>query len=126
MSFEQVRPERGPNAAGKKFLAVYSTGKGRFSQPAADEWLDEVDRVELYADTEGQRVGIARGGGDDAYTLSCSDRGGPGVGLRSLLRQLGIDYEDMTSSVRLELERDHEEGLLIADAEPLFEEVNDA
>lgn len=124
MSFEKVRPNGGPNPFAKKFLAIYSVGKGRFSKPAADAWLEDVDRVELYADTENRRIGIARGGGDDAYSLNTSNEdGGPSVMVRSLLRQFGIDYEEIDSSVRLELERDHEEGLLIADAEPLFEEA---
>jgi hypothetical protein len=126
MGFEKVTPNGGPNPFARKFISIYATGKGRFSKPAAEEWLDGVERVELYADTEENQIGIALGGDDDAYSLNGrGDDGGPSVHARSLLRQFGIDREKIESAVRLDLEHHPDEGLLVADATPLLEEVSD-
>jgi len=124
MSFERVQKDAsgGPGTS-TSLLAVYPSGEARFNAAAGREWLDDVEYVEFYVDRDSGRIGIARGGDADGAWRLQDDEPGCSVSFRGTLSKLGVDVDDLDASVSLELERDHEEGLLIADAEPLFEEV---
>lgn len=103
-------------------LAVYPNGSARFNGAASQQWLEDVEYVEFYIDHD-DRVGVARGGDADGAWRLQDDEPGCSVSFRGTLSKLGVDVTDLDATVRLELERDHEEGLLIVDADPLYEEV---
>ena len=125
MSFERVR-KTGGNTHETPQLAVYTQLKGRFNKTATEQFFKDVDCVEFYVDIESNRLGIARGGtGPDAYTVRDSGIGAS-VTLRSALGKFGIQAGDIDESVRLPLEQDPDEGLLVADLAPLLEEVRES
>jgi len=122
MGFERVKGGYG-SYRDNPVLSVYSTGTLRFNSVAAREWFDDVDSVTFYVDEEAKRLGIARGDGD--YTVRRQDNcvGIEVYGMQAL-KALGVDPDELESSVRLELEHDPQEGLLVADAAPLLKEVS--
>lgn len=126
MSFERVGKAAGDRSgATTPLLAIYPNGGARFNAAAGREWLDDVEYVEFYVDRDDDRIGIARGGDADGAWRLQDDEPGYSVSFRGTLSKLGIDVDGLDASVHVELEHDHEVGLLIADAEPLFEEVNE-
>jgi len=123
MGFERVEAGYG-SYQDTPILSVYSSGVVRFNSVATRQWLEDVDSVTFYIDEEETRIGIARGDGD--YSLRTQDDrvGAEAYGMQALKR-LGVDPDEIGSSVQLELEHDPAEGLLVADATPLYEEVSD-
>lgn len=125
MSFERVEKRGGRTADVDPLFTIYPRLEGRFNKTATVQYLADVDRVEFFVDTDGTRLGIARGGsGDDSYTL-IRDGSGRAASLRSALREFGLQQGDVEESVALPIEHDPDEGLLVVDLDPLFEEVPD-
>ncbi|MDQ2053197.1 hypothetical protein [Halobellus sp. H-GB7] len=124
MTFDRVEKRHGGSyAKDEPQLAIYPAGTARFNKSASCKWLGDVDVVEFYVDREGRQLGIARGGDpDDAWAL-ISDGPGYGVSFRGILSQFGLSREVIGQTVYLDLDHDASEGLLVADAEPLFDEA---
>lgn len=124
MSFERVR-KGGRPGSDTPMLTIYTNGSARFNKTASENWLEGVERIELYVDEESRQLGIARGGdGPDSFRLR-KDQSGYETTIRSLFDDLGLDRSTMERSARLVLANDIEKGLLVADLEPLFQEVAD-
>ena len=125
MSFERIsKHHTGAASSDDPQLSVYAGGTVRFNAAAVDRWFESVDRVSFYLDQERGRLGVDRGGSEDTYKLSDS-----GAGLecsfRTVLTRLGLTAEDIEGTIRLTLEHDPSEGLLVADLAPL-QEVSEA
>ena len=106
-------------------LAVYANGGARFNATASREWLADVDVVEIYVDRDDGRIGIARGGdAGSGWRLQDGDAGRQ-FSFRGALSELGVAVADIDAPVHLDLAHDVEEGLLIADADPLIQEATD-
>jgi hypothetical protein len=123
VSFERVETRGHAEAP---CITVISDGNTAYiNQPGCEQFFEDVDHVELYADHERGRIGIARNGETGRSTRLRSREGaGLSLSITPLLRSFGIEAADLDSGVRLPLEHDHEEGLLIADAEPLIKEAD--
>jgi hypothetical protein len=127
VSFDRVEKARGGrgNADSEPLLAIYPNATARFNKAACDEWLDGVGVVEFYVDFEAERLGIARGGDPgSAWTLT-ADEPGYSASFRRVLSEIGIHPDDLSETRYLPLEHDPAEGLLVADAAPLFAEVDE-
>ncbi len=106
-------------------FTVYRSGSGRFNKTAVDQWFDGVENVVYYTNPEADQLGISLGGsGADAYTLTHQDTGGAECAITTVLREYGIEVDDLDSSVTLDVERDPEKGLLVVDLTPLVQEVD--
>lgn len=116
------------NGGGDKppYLAIYTDGSGRFNAVAVKQWLADADRVQLYLDTDTNRLAVDPGAeGPDSYKLT-EDGAGRYLELRGPLREFGIDHEEIEQSIPLSLERDAESGILIADLTRVFEAIEDS
>jgi hypothetical protein len=119
MGFDQHRAERNRRALTEPALAIYKNGNGRFNKAAVDEWLSDVDAVELYLDHDAGELGVARGGDptDGAFTLSHDHV----ISVDGILSKFGIRRTDIDTAVHLLFEHDPDEGLFVADLDPLLE-----
>lgn len=124
MTFEHVAKSRRGAGTSQPEASIYPSGRFRLNAAAVREWFDDVDAVEFYVDDESDRLGVARGGSDeDAYPLTFGEHGGAEISFRTVLGRLGIDIEDLDETVHLDLEHDHDEGLIVSDLAPLYEEA---
>lgn len=125
MSIEEIPRLGRTNPLAKKFLSVYDTGRARFSTPAAEAWLADVDHVGVGLDAEQRSIRFAYGADGAQYRLHrACESGGASVYLTTLLAEIGIDPEAIDATLRLELDHDPAAELVVADADPLFQEVD--
>lgn len=122
MSFERVGTRGHAEAP---CITIVADGNTAYvNQAGCEQYFQDVDHVELYADHERSRIGIARNGETGRSTRLRSREGaGLSLSITPLLRAFDITTADLDSGVRLALEHDPDEGLLIADAEPLLKEA---
>ena len=108
-------------------LSLYKNGNARLNRPAVEKFLEGVDSIAFYADTEENRLGINRGDqGPFSKQVQIGDHGGFQFYLGAVLREeFDLLVEDITTSIAVSVEHDADEGLLVADLDP-FLEVNDA
>jgi len=112
---------------GTKQLRLHTGSPGGYLTAATiREWFDDVDTVTLAVDREHSRLGI-RAGGDgpgDAYTLSKSDWDSAKVAVKTALRAVGVEVDDLERNWRFDLERDGD--YVVADLSALVEAVTGA
>jgi hypothetical protein len=121
---EFSRLERVQLHTGDPVLSIYTNGDGRFNVHAVGRWLEDVDRVEFYTDIKTTRLWITLDEEDQhSYSLSATAGGGLSISMRAVLRKFGVDYAALDSAVRCPLEYDEQEGLLIADLQPVVDAV---
>jgi len=107
---------------GTKQLRLHAGSPGGYLTAAAvREWFDDVETVTLAVDREHSRLGIrpGDGGAGDAYSLSKSDWDNANVAVKTALRELGVEVDDLEDDWRFELERDG--NYVVADLSELVE-----
>jgi hypothetical protein len=125
MGFEQF-PNTGTSTRGVDYpsLAIYRTGTGRFNQEAVRKWFDGVDTVGIYIDREATQLGVERNPGAHGYSVANISEGAT-LSMQGVCSSLGVDVHRLDEPVYLELENDPDEGLLVADLDPLLEVAGD-
>jgi len=107
-------------------LAIYKNGDARLNQPAVEQYLEDIDSIAFYPDTEKNNLGIARGdSGPSSKKVQLGKHGGFQFYLGAVLRKgFDVPVKEITESVPLAVEHDPAEGLLVVDLDP-FMEAND-
>jgi hypothetical protein len=88
-------------------LHAGSTG-GYLTAAAVREYFDDVDSVTLAVDRDHSQLGIQPGsdGHGDPYTLTKGDYDNATIAVKTALRDLGVDTEDLDDNWGFELEKD--------------------
>lgn len=125
MGFEAIGVDpRGRRAPDPQLTIYLRQRRARFNVAAYEAWCDGVETVVFHVDHDAADIGIELDAPlPDAYRLSEAD-GGASTSCTTLLDALSLT--DVDETVRLDLEYDPDEGLLVADATPLLEVAGDA
>lgn len=92
---------------GTKQLRLHTGSPGGYLTAAAvREWFDDVGTVTLAVDREHSRLGIRAGGNGpgDAYSLSKGDYNYATVAVKTALREVGVEVDDLEDDWRFDLE----------------------
>jgi hypothetical protein len=109
---------------GTKQLRFHAGSSGGYLTAAAvREYFDDVDTVTLAVDRDHSQLGIQPGpdGPGDPYTLSKSDYDNATIAVKTALRDLDIDTEDLEDNWGFQLETDGR--YVVADLTGLVEQV---
>jgi hypothetical protein len=112
---------------GTKQLRLHTGSPGGYLTAATiREWFDDIDTVTLAVDREHSRLGISAGGDGpgDAYSLSKSDWDNATVAVKTALRELGVEVDDLERNWRFDLEADGD--YVVADLSKLVGAVTGA
>jgi hypothetical protein len=88
-------------------LHTGSTG-GYLTAAAVRKWFDDVDTITLAIDTDHSRLGIQPGanGPGDAYSLTKSDWDNATIAVKTAIREMDIEVDDLEDNWRFDLEKD--------------------
>jgi hypothetical protein len=125
MSFETVKTARGQTPDPTPKLAIYPRGEGRFNAAATGHWFGDADRVQAWTNRDTGQLAFSVVADGDAGLSLTPKHGGQTLSLRSVLRVLDAPHTQLNQTVYLDLRFASEEGLVVADCTPLFEEVSD-
>jgi hypothetical protein len=112
---------------GTEQLRIHTGSPGGYLTAAAvREFFDDVETVTLAVDRDHSRLGIRAGpdGPGDVYSLSKSDWDNAKVALKTALRELDLELDDLERNWRFDLEAD--ESYVVADLRELVEAVTGA
>jgi hypothetical protein len=94
---------------GTQQLCLYTGSSGGYlTAVAVRKWFDDVDTVTLAVDRDHSQLGIQPGadGPGDAYSLTKSDYDPAQVAVKTALRELDVDVDDLDETWRFDLEKD--------------------
>lgn len=124
MSWQTITPQSHLRSTEPK-LHVYTNLNGRLNAAADKEWFEAHDAVQIKADPDGERLGLAPDGEYEelenyAIGRDGDDNRGGEVAIKTALKSIGVTEDDVTEMQKLPLEE--EDGVIVADVSPILDD----
>lgn len=115
--FDKLDP-KSPQLLAEDVVSVYSKGAVRFGNKAAEEYLGDCDNVDVITYKEEGNIGITPNPDGDYMLTGTHDQT---VTIRAALIAIGVDVKKLDETIRIVVDYDPSDDMVIIDCDPLFE-----